>query len=149
MSLIETGLRRYLLLPVQGKPFQWRELNAQLEDFIVSQKDWSLARDVVTFFFPHTPDYMLSHQEGCLVGRELIGPPKEIPAPYVSLDWVGEELEFYPITIDSWDSLFSEVQTLWEKRAQMMKTESRWLFEWQREIRGGELKLIGQVAFYR
>lgn len=148
MSLIETGLRRYVLLPLQGKPYQWRELNNELEQFIIGQKDWSLARDVVSFFFPHTPDYMLAHHEGCLVGRELIGPPKDVPAPFMAMDWVGKELEFYPVHPSSWEDLFEEVQKLWEKRAQMMKTESQWIFEWQRELSGPELRLIGQVAFY-
>jgi hypothetical protein len=148
MSLRETGLRRYVLLPIQGRPYEWRESNQQLEELVTSQKDWSLARDVVTFFFPHTPDFMTANQEGCLVGRELIGPPKDVIPPFVSLDWSNQELEFYDVNPESWDDLFEQVQTLWEKRASLMKTESQWIFEWQRELKGGELRLIGQVAFY-
>ena len=148
MSLRETGLRRYVILPVQGKPYDWRKINQELEELIVGQKDWSLARDMVTFFFPHTPDYMTAHQEGCLIGREFIGPPKEVIAPFVSLDWDNKELEYYSVSVKSWDDLFDQVQALWEKRASAMKAESRWVFEWQRQLTANEVALIGQVAFY-
>jgi hypothetical protein len=148
MSMRETGLKRYVLLPVQGKPYQWRELNQQLEDLVTGQKDWSLSRDVVTFFFPHTPDFMKANQEGCLIGRELIGPPKDIVEPFVALDWTNQELEFYEVNPKSWNELFEQVQVLWESRAVQMKSGSRWIFEWQRELKANELGLIGQVAFY-
>ncbi|GEM_PF-6909039 len=148
MNLRETGLRRYVLLPVQGRPYQWREINQKLEELVTSQKDWSLARDVVTFFFPHTPEYMRANLEGCLIGRELIGPPKDVVEPYVALDWDNKELEYFDIKLKSWDDLFDQVQELWQKRASETKTESRWIFEWQRELNANESKLIGQVAFY-
>lgn len=148
MNSKETGLRRYLLLPVPGRPYEWRKINNELEEIILSQKDWSLARDVVTFFFPHTPDFMNENQEGCLIGRELIGPPKEIDPPFVALDWQNQELDYYPVEVKTWDDLFDQAQLIWEKRAAKNKTESRWFFEWQRELDPGKLAFIGQVAFY-
>lgn len=79
---------RLLALPSDALGEDWFE-KGQLIDQELSKGDWEVAEESTYLFFSASPEDVLNGDGQCLVARSIIGPKREVAAPWILNDWTA------------------------------------------------------------
>ncbi len=79
---------RWVSLPSENLGQDWFEKSLEIDNFI-HQENMDLSEECTYLLFSEPPLNILDGNGQCLVARPVIGPKKDLPAPFKMLDWMA------------------------------------------------------------
>lgn len=105
---------RLLCLPSEGRGEEWFKLSQEIDETI-EKESFDLAEEAVYLTYNRGPGAVLHQEANCLVGRSIIGPKKEFPAPLTIVDWKSDTVFWADVKASDWQGIWEEGLALWEE----------------------------------
>lgn len=92
----------------------WRTQVREIDELIVHE-GLDLAEESIFLTYSHPPGRVMAQEGSCFIGRSVIGPRKEFPAPFQILDWKAGPVYLYPLQGEEWEEIWAECLLHWEE----------------------------------
>lgn len=104
---------RLICLPSEYLGQDWREKSAQIDEMLPL---WGmdLSEESVFLLFSRAPGAVLEGEGQCMVARPVVGPKRELEAPYKLIDWVQSLVYMKQLKARDFDSVFQEAFEAWQ-----------------------------------
>lgn len=105
---------RWLCLPSEHLGEDWQQKSAQIDEML-PQWSMDLSEESVFLIYDRAPGAVLEGEGHCLVARPVIGPKRELSAPYKLVDWSQSAVFRKNLQGETFEAVFHEAFEAWQE----------------------------------
>ncbi len=139
--------QRFLSLPSENLGKDWFE-KSQTIDLQLESLGLELSDENVFLIYDHPPGAIQAGEGRCLIARPVIGPKKELSAPFGIHDWVQANVWRNEISLNQWNELMQDSYGFWEELQRSNRKLGKAFMIIVKRSLVPKLEVSGEVLFY-
>jgi hypothetical protein len=137
---------RWLTVPSDVLGEDWREKAQEIDDTLAAL-GMDLAEESVYLLFDRSPGAMAEGEGQCMIARPVVGPKKQLEAPFQLLDWKAAPVQIAEIGAATWPEVLGQAAGIWEDLIRKGQQPQRaFMLRVRRELRP-YLTIVLEVLF--
>lgn len=138
---------RWLCLPSENLGGDWYEKGQKI-DSCLEAEGFDLSEESVYLLYSDSPEKILDGEGQCLVARPVIGPLKEVKAPFKLIDWKAAPVWQENLSGATLEEVLTQAETAKRNAVKGAREFSKSFYLRVRRHLQGELKLTVEGIFH-
>lgn len=138
---------RWLCLPSENLGGDWFSIGQKI-DSCLEAEGFDLSEESVYLLFSDSPEKILEGEGQCLVARPVIGPLKEVKAPFKLIDWKAAPVWLEGLSGASLEEILTQAATARKNAVKGTREFSKSFYLRVRRQLQDELKLTVEGIFH-